>query len=179
MIIKNLTEDNTSVLMALCLWYAKISIKYAKEENKNSLWYNHILRVNDVLDAAPKKAKSEESILYICSKITDAARLDVSYFQAKKFSSYLCSLFLLEFLFQTKKNIKINSKFRDIDFIALRSGLEKGQYTEAAKDTDIFVAKILDMLQIEVAGDDQVKIEKPKVEQKKKRGRKKKNEENK
>ena len=34
------------------------------------------------------------------------------------------------------------------------------------------------MLQIEVTGDDQVKIEKPKVEQKK-RGRKKKNEENK
>ena len=116
--------------------------------------------------------------MYIGRKITDAARLDVSYFQAKKFSAYLCSLFLLEFLFQTKKNIKINSKFRDIDFIALRSGLEKGQYAEAAKDTDIFVAKILDMLQIEVAGDDQVKIEKPKVEQKK-RGRKKKNEENK
>lgn len=87
-------------------------------------------------------------------------------------------MFLLEFLFQTKKNIKINSKFRDIDFIALRSGLEKGQYAEAAKDTDIFVAKILDMLQIEVSGDDQVKIEKPKVEQKK-RGRRKKNEENK
>ena len=178
MTVRNLTEDNISVLMALCLGYAKISIKYAKEENKNSLWYNHMLRVDDVLDAAPKKTKSEESILYIGSKITDAARLDVSYFQAKKFSAYLCSLFLLEFLFQTKKNIKINSKFRDIDFIALRSGLEKGQYAEAAKDTDIFVAKILDMLQIEVAGDDQVKIEKPKVEQKK-RGRKKKNEENK
>lgn len=180
MTVRNLTEDNMSVLMALCLWYAKISIKYAKEENKNSLWYNHMLRVDDVLDAAPKKAKSEESILYIGSKITDAARLDFSYFhfQTKKFSSYLCSLFLLEFLFQTKKNIKINSKFRDIDFIALRSGLEKGQYAEAAKDTDIFVAKILDMLQIEVAGDDQVKIEKPKVEQKK-RWKKKKNEENK
>ena len=178
MIVKNLTEDNISVLMALCLGYAKISIKYAKEENKNSLWYSHMLRVDDVLDAAPKKTKSEESILYIGSKMTDAARFDVLYFQAKKFSAYLCSLFLLEFLFQTKKNIKINSKFKDIDFIALRSGLEKGQYAEAAKDTDIFIAKILDMLQIEVAGDDQVKIEKSKVEQKK-RGRKKKNEENK
>ena len=178
MTVKNLTEDNVYVLMTLCLGYAKISIEYAKEENKDSLWYSHMLRVDDVLDAAPKKAKSEESILYIGSKITDAARLDASYFQAKKFSAYLCSLFLLEFLFQTKKNIKINSKFKDIDFIALRSGLEKGQYAEAAKDTDIFVAKILDMLQIEVAGDDQVKIEKPKVEQKK-RWRKKKNEENK
>ena len=51
----------------------------------------------------------------------------------------------------------------------MRSGLKKGQYAEAAKDTDIFVAKILDMLQIEVAGDDQIKIEKPKIEQKKKR----------
>ena len=171
MTVKNLTEDNMSVLMALCLGYAKISIKYAKEENKNSLWYSHMLKVNDVLDATPKKAKSEKSILYIGSKITDAARLDVSYFQTKKFSAYLCSFFLLEFLFQTKKNIKINSKFKDIDFIALRSWLEKGQYAEATKDTDIFVAKILDMLQIEVAGDDQVKIEKPKVEQKK-RGRK-------
>ena len=178
MTVKNLTEDNISVLMTLCLGYAKISIEYAKEENKDSLWYSHMLRVDDVLDAAPKKAKSEESILYIGSKITDAIRLDASYFRTKKFSAYLCSLFLLEFLFQTKKNIKINSKFRDIDFIALRSGLEKGQYAEAAKDTDIFIAKILDMLQIEVAGDDQVKIEKPKVEQKK-RGRKKKNEENK
>ena len=178
MTVKNLTEDNISILLTLCLGYAKISIEYAKEENKSSLWYSHMLKVDDVLDAAPKKAKSEESILYIGQKITDAARLDVSYFQTKKFSSYLCSLFLLEFLFQTKKNIKINSKFKDIDFIALRSGLEKGQYAEAAKDTDIFIAKILDMLQIEVAGDDQVKIEKPKVEQKK-RGRKKKNEENK
>lgn len=178
MTVKNLTEDNMSVLLALCLGYAKILIKYAKEENKSSLWYNHMLKVDDVLSTAPKKAKSEKSILYIGQKITDAARLDVYYFQTKKFSSYLCSLFLLEFLFQTKKNIKINSKFKDIDFIALRSGLEKGQYAEAAKDTDIFIAKILDMLQIEVVGDDQVKIEKPKVEQKK-RGRKKKNEENK
>ena len=178
MTVKNLTEDNISVLLALCLGYAKISIKYAKEENKSSLWYNHMLKVDKELSTAPKKAKSEESILYIGQKITDAARLDVSYFQTKKFSSYLCSFFLLEFLFQTKKNIKINSKFKDIDFVALRSGLEKGQYAEAAKDTDIFIAKILDMLQIEVIGDDQVKIEKPKVEQKK-RGRKKKNEENK
>ena len=31
MTVKNLTEDNMSVLMALCLGYAKISIKYAKE----------------------------------------------------------------------------------------------------------------------------------------------------
>ena len=57
LIVKNLTEDNISVLMALCLWYAKISIKYAKEENKNSLWYSHMLRVDDVLDATPKKSK--------------------------------------------------------------------------------------------------------------------------
>ena len=109
MTIKNLTEDNMSVLMALCLGYAKISIKYSKEENKNSLWCSYMLRVDNMLDAAPKKPKSEESILYIGSKITDAARLDISYFQTKKFSAYLCSLFLLEFLFQTKKNIKIKT----------------------------------------------------------------------
>lgn len=162
MTVKNLTEDNISVLMALCLGYAKISIKYAKEENKNSLWYNHMLRVDDVLDAAPKKAKSEESILYIGSKITDAARLDVSYFQAKKFSSYLCSFFLLEFLFQTKKNIKINSKFRDIDFKEYRTQLETGQYKQLLKETDIFLSKILDILDVEVSGD--YNVSKPKKE---------------
>ena len=75
-------------------------------------------------------------------------------------------------------NVSDNELVVFSNFIALRSWLEKGQYAEEAKDTDIFVAKILDMLQIEVAGDDQVKIEKQKVEQKK-RGRKKKNEENK
>ena len=63
MTVRNLTEDNMSVLMALCLGYAKISIKYAKEENKNSLWYSHMLRVDDVLNSNPKKAKSEQSIL--------------------------------------------------------------------------------------------------------------------
>ena len=178
MTIKNLTEDNISILISLCLGYAKIAIDTVKEENKKELWYNHMLTVNDILDRKNLKQKSEKSILYIGNKIIEAAQLDFSYFKDKQFSSYICSLVLLEFIFQTKKNIKINSKFRDIDFIALRSGLEKGQYAEAAKDTDIFVAKILDMLQIEVAGDDQVKIEKPKVEQKK-RGRKKKNEENK
>ena len=73
--VKNLTEDNVYVLMTLCLGYAKISIEYAKEENKNSLWYSHMLRVDDVLNANPKKAKSEQSISYIGSKITDAARL--------------------------------------------------------------------------------------------------------
>ena len=178
MTIKNLTEDNISILISLCLGYAKIAINTVKEENKKELWYNHMLTVSDILDRKNLKQKSEESIVYIGNKITESAKLDFSYFKDKQFSSYLCSLFLLEFLFQTKKNIKINSKFKDIDFIALRSGLEKGQYAEAAKDTDIFIAKILDMLQIEVAGDDQVKIKKPKVEQKK-RGRKKKNEENK
>ena len=162
LIVKNLTEDNISVLMALCLGYAKISIKYAKEENKNSLWYSHMLRVNDVLDAAPKKAKSEESILYIGSKITDAARLDVSYFRTKKFSAYLCSLFLLEFLFQTKKNIKINSKFKDFDFKEYRTQLETGKYKQLLKETDIFLSKILDILDVEVAGS--CNVSKPKKE---------------
>lgn len=31
MTVRNLTEDNISVLMALCLGYAKISIKYASD----------------------------------------------------------------------------------------------------------------------------------------------------
>ena len=166
LIVKNLTEDNISVLMALCLGYAKISIKYAKEENKNSLWYNHMLRVDDVLDAAPKKTKSEESILYIGSKITDAARLDVSYFQTKKFSSYLCSLFLLEFLFQTKKNIKINSKFKNFDFKEYRTQLETGKYKQLLKEADIFLSKILDILEVEVTGD--CNVSKPKKENNKK-----------
>ena len=111
-----------------------------------------MLRVNDVLDAAPKKAKSEESILYIGSKITVAARLYVSYFRAKKFSAYLCSLFLLEFLFQTKKNIKINSKFKNFDFKEYRTQLETGKYKQILKETDIFLSKILDILEVEVAG---------------------------
>ena len=166
MIVKNLTEDNISILMALCLGYAKISIKYAKEENKNSLWYNHMLRVNDVLDAAPKKAKSEESILYIGNKITDAARLDVSYFQTKKFSAYLCSLFLLEFIFQTKKNIKINSKFKNFDFKEYRTQLETGKYKQLLKEADIFLSKILDILEVEVAGS--CNVSKPKKENNKK-----------
>ena len=166
MIVKNLTEDNISVLMALCLGYAKISIKYAKEENKNSLWYSHMLRVNDVIDAAPKKAKSEESILYIGSKITDAARLDVSYFRTKKFSAYLCSLFLLEFLFQTKKNIKINSKFKNFDFKEYRTQLETGKYKQLLKEADIFLSKILDILEVEVAGS--CNVSKPKKENNKK-----------
>ena len=59
MTVKNLTEDNVYVLMTLCLGYAKISIEYAKEENKDSIWYSHMLRVDDVLNANPKKAKSE------------------------------------------------------------------------------------------------------------------------
>ena len=166
MIVKNLTEDNISVLMALCLGYAKISIKYAKEENKNSLWYSHMLRVNDVLDAAPKKAKSEESILYIGSKITDAARLDVSYFRTKKFSAYIYSLVLLEFIFQTKKNIKINSKFKNFDFKEYRTQLETGQYKQLLKETDIFLSKILDILDVEVAGS--CNVSKPKKENNKK-----------
>ena len=153
MTVKNLTEDNISILLTLCLGYAKISIEYAKEENKSSLWYSHMLKVDDVLDAAPKKAKSEESILYIGQKITDAARLDVSYFQTKKFSAYLCSLFLLEFLFQTKKNIKINSKFKNFDFKEYRTQLETGKYKQILKETDIFLSKILDILDVEVSGD--------------------------
>ena len=152
MTVKNLTEDNISVLLALCLGYAKISIKYAKEENKSSLWYNHMLKVDKELSTAPKKAKSEESIFYIGQKITDAARLDVYYFQTKKFSAYLCSLFLLEFLFQTKKNIKINSKFKNFDFKEYRTQLETGKYKQILKDADIFLSKILDILEVEVAG---------------------------
>ena len=166
MTVKNLTEDNVYVLMTLCLGYAKISIEYAKEENKNSLWYSHMLRVDDVLNANPKKAKSEQSILYIGSKITDAARLDISYFQTKKFSAYLCSLFLLEFLFQTKKNIKINSKFKNFDFKEYRTQLETGKYKQLLKEADIFLSKILDILEVEVSGS--CNVSKPKKENNKK-----------
>ena len=50
MTIKNLTEDNISILISLCLGYAKIAIDTVKEENKKELWYNHMLTVNDILD---------------------------------------------------------------------------------------------------------------------------------
>ena len=65
MTIKNLTKDNISILISLCLGYAKIAIDTVKEENKNELWYNHMLTVNDILDRKNLKQKSEKSILTI------------------------------------------------------------------------------------------------------------------
>ena len=162
MTVKNLTEDNISILVSLCLGYAKIAISTAKEESKNELWYNHMLTVSDILDRKNLKPKSEESIFYIGNKITETAQLDFSYFKDKKFSSYICSLVLLEFIFQTKKNIKINSKFKNFDFKEYRTQLETGQYKQLLKETDIFLSKILDILNIEVSGDSNVS--KPKKE---------------
>ena len=166
MTIKNLTEDNISILISLCLGYAKIAISTVKEENKNELWYNHMLTVSDILDRKNLQQKSEESILYIGNKITEAAQLDFSYFKDKQFSSYICSLVMLEFIFQTKKNIKINSKFKNFDFKEYRTQLETGQYKQLLKETDIFLSKILDILEVEVTGDSNVS--KPKKENNKK-----------
>ena len=166
MTVKNLTEDNISILISLCLGYAKIAIDTVKEENKNELWYNHMLTVNDILDKKNLKQKSEESILYIGNKITEAAQLDFSYFRDKQFSSYICSLVMLEFIFQTKKNIKINSKFKDFDFKEYRTQLETGKYKQMLKETDIFLSKILDILEVEVSGS--YNVSKPKKENNKK-----------
>ena len=69
---------------------------------------------------------------------------------------------LLEFIFQTKKNIKINSKFKNFDFKDYRTQLETGQYKQLLKETDIFLSKILDILNVEVLGDSNVS--KPKKE---------------
>ena len=162
MIVKNLTEDNMSVLVSLCLGYAKIALDTDREESKSELWYNHMLTVNDILDRKNLQQKSEESIVYIGNKITEAAQLDFSYFRDKQFSSYICSLALLEFIFQTKKNIKINSKFKDFDFKEYRTQLETGKYKQMMKETDIFLSKILDILDVEVAGD--YNVSKPKKE---------------
>ena len=166
MTIKNLTEDNISILISLCLGYAKIAIDTVKEENKKELWYNHMLTVNDILDRKNLKQKSENSIVYIGNKITESAQLDFNYFKDKKFSSYTCSLVLLEFIFQTKKNIKINSKFKDFDFKEYRTQLETGKYKQILKETDIFLSKILDILEVEVAGS--CNVSKPKKENNKK-----------
>ena len=166
MTVKNLTEDNISILISLCLGYAKIAIDTAKEESKSKLWYNHMLTVNDILDRKNMKQKSEESILYIGNKMTEVADLDFDYFKDKQFSSYICSLVLLEFIFQTKKNIKINSKFKNFDFKEYRTQLETGKYKQLLKETDIFLSKILDILDVEVAGDSNVS--KPKKENNKK-----------
>ena len=166
MTIKNLTEDNISILISLCLGYAKIAIDTVKEENKKELWYNHMLTVNDILDRKNLKQKSEKSILYIGNKITEAAQLDFSYFKDKQFSSYACSLVLLEFIFQTKKNIKINSKFKNFDFKEYRTQLETGKYKQILKEADIFLSKILDILDVEVAGS--CNVSKPKKENNKK-----------
>ena len=166
MTIKNLTEDNISILISLCLGYAKIAIDTVKEENKKELWYNHMLTVNDILDRKNLKQKSENSIVYIGNKITESAQLDFNYFKDKKFSSYTCSLVLLEFIFQTKKNIKINSKFKDFDFKEYRTQLETGKYKQRLKETDIFLSKILDILEVEVAGS--CNVSKPKKENNKK-----------
>ena len=166
MTIKNLTEDNISILISLCLGYAKIAIDTVKEENKKELWYNHMLTVNDILDRKNLKQKSENSIVYIGNKITESAQLDFNYFKDKKFSSYTCSLVLLEFIFQTKKNIKINSKFKNFDFKEYRTQLETGKYKQILKETDIFLSKILDILEVEVAGS--CNVSKPKKENNKK-----------
>lgn len=166
MTIKNLTEDNISILISLCLGYAKIAINTVKEENKNELWYNHMLTVSDILDRKNLKQKSEKSILYIGNKITEAAQLDFSYFRDKQFSSYIGSLVLLEFIFQTKKNIKINSKFKNFDFKEYRTQLETGRYKQLLKEADIFLSKILDILDVEVAGS--CNVSKPKKENNKK-----------
>ena len=166
MTVKNLTEDNISILISLCLGYAKIAIDTVKEENKKELWYNHMLTVNDILDRKNLKQKSEKSILYIGNKITEAAQLDFSYFKDKQFSSYTCSLVMLEFIFQTKKNIKINSKFKNFDFKEYRTQLETGKYKQMLKETDIFLSKILDILEVEVAGS--YNVSKPKKENNKK-----------
>ena len=162
MTVKNLTEDNISILISLCLGYAKIAIDTAKEENKSTIWYGHMLTVNDILDRKNLQQKSEKSILYIGNKIAEAAQLDFDYFKDKKFSSYICSMVLLEFIFQTKKNIKINSKFKDFDFKEYRTQLETGQYKQLLKETDIFLSKILDILEVEVTGD--CNVSKPKKE---------------
>ena len=166
MTIKNLTEDNISILISLCLGYAKIAIDTVKEENKKELWYNHMLTVNDILDRKNLKQKSEESIFYIGNKMIEAAHLDFRYFKDKQFSSYICSLVLLEFIFQTKKNIKINSKFKDFDFKEYRTQLETGKYKQLLKEADIFLSKILDILEVEVAGS--CNVSKPKKENNKK-----------
>ena len=171
MTIKNLTEDNISILISLCLGYAKIAIDTVKEENKKELWYNHMLTVSDILDRKNLQQKSEESIVYIGNKITEAAQLDFNYFKEKKFSSYICSLVMLEFIFQTKKNIKINSKFKNFDFKEYRTQLETGKYKQLLKEADIFLSKILDILEVEVAGD--CNVSKPKKENNKKNYRKK------
>ena len=141
MTIKNLTEDNISILISLCLGYAKIALETAKEESKSELWYNHMLTVNDILDRKNLKQKSEKSILYIGNKIIEAAQLDFSYFRDKQFSSYICSLVMLEFIFQTKKNIKINSKFKNFDLKEYRTQLETGKYKQLLKEADIFLSK--------------------------------------
>ena len=166
MTIKNLTEDNISILISLCLGYAKIAIDTVKEENKKELWYNHMLTVSDILDRRNLQQKSEESIVYIGNKITEAAQLDFNYFKDKQFSSYICSLVMLEFIFQTKKNIKINSKFKNFDFKEYRTQLETGRYKQLLKEADIFLSKILDILDIEVAGS--CNVSKPKKENNKK-----------
>ena len=166
MTIKNLTEDNISILISLCLGYAKIAIDTVKEENKKELWYNHMLTVNDILDRKNLKQKSEKSILYIGNRMIEAAQLDFDYFRDKQFSSYICSLIILEFIFQTKKNIKINSKFKDFDFKEYRTQLETGKYKQMLKETDIFLSKILDILEVEVAGS--CNVSKPKKENNKK-----------
>ena len=166
MTIKNLTEDNISILISLCLGYAKIAINTVKEENKNELWHNHMLTVNDILDRKNLKQKSEKSILYIGNRMIEAAQLDFDYFKDKQFSSYICSLTLLEFIFQTKKNIKINSKFKNFDFKEYRTQLETGKYKQLLKEADIFLSKILDILEVEVAGS--YNVSKPKKENNKK-----------
>ena len=166
MTVKNLTEDNISILISLCLGYAKIAINTVKEENKNELWYNHMLTVSDILDRKNLQQKSEESIVYIGSKMTEISQLDFDYFKDKQFSSYICSLDLLEFIFQTKKNIKINSKFKNFDFKEYRTQLETGRYKQLLKEADIFLSKILDILDVEVAGS--CNVSKPKKENNKK-----------
>lgn len=136
-----MTELNKELFKSMVYGYAMITKDNAKEEHKDRVWYKHSNDVTKHFRKRRPRALSKGDYSYVVSKREELLELDMTYFEGKDFSSYVCMITILQYLVEELRDTEMRVKFGHYDFKQIDKELH-----EMLKDINFDAQKYLSRL---------------------------------
>mgnify|MGYP003609451663 CR=1 FL=1 len=136
------------ILLKNIMWaYAQMVVKETPLEHRHKEWYAQAVRVNTVMSKFNYKKLGKQTLQYLNTKHNQIKDLDADYFEDKLFSSYVCMLFILNYLIDECRDIEARSRFGHIRSIEHIAEIEKtDSLRQCGKDTHRYITKLIQLI---------------------------------
>jgi len=129
--------------------YANLVVKETPEEHKEKLWYQLAYRVAKYFGKPNKRYKGllENQKNEINNNIEKLKLLDVSFFEDKDFSPFICMFNILEFLIKDIRDLECRNRFGSYPIDRIRAELyAMDKINKVSLDTDSYMGQVLDTI---------------------------------